>query len=67
MRLIVTKHAEARMFERNISVDSLDLIDVNSFSDKENGKYSVKLKLAQGFVEVVFEKKDSDLIIITAY
>ena len=68
MPLKFTKHALRRMTVRGISEEEILIaIETPEKTFKKNEKQISTRTLAQGCLEVVFEKKDNDLMVITAY
>jgi hypothetical protein len=68
MQIIFTKHAQRRMVERNIPKE--DILDglANPYRlEKDQNKGTCQKLTPRGIIEIVFEKKDNNLIVITAY
>ncbi|MFA6064482.1 MAG: DUF4258 domain-containing protein [archaeon] len=68
MKVILTKHAEQRALERNISKDEIFDGLVNPYNlEKRNEKNYCQKYTSRGVIEIVFERKDNNLIVITVY
>ncbi len=68
MEITFTVHALARLKEREISQELV--IEVIRFSDniiKKHGKYYYQKSFHQGTIEVVVEKEEKNLNVITVY
>ena len=68
MKIVFTKHAEQRALERNITKD--EIIDglVNPYKlEKIGDKNHCQKYTSRGIIEIVFERIDSNLIVITVY
>ncbi len=65
MEFLFTKHARERMYERKISVEEVKAT-VNrgmKWFAKSDGRWHAKM----GAVEVVFEREENHIIIVTVY
>jgi hypothetical protein len=68
MNIIFTKHAERRVERRKIlKQEILDAIKYPDRTVKKHGKHFYQKKLERGLIEIVAEKTESNLNIITIY
>ena len=68
MKIIFTKHAEFRLEKRGISKeDAIFTIKNPDKTIKKHGKYYIQKKIERGNIEIVIEKKESFIKIITLY
>ena len=68
MNIIFTKHAEQRADKRKISKqDILDTIKYPDKTIKKQGKYYYQKKIERGSIEIVAEKTEKNINIITIY
>jgi len=68
MKVIFSKHAEQRINER--AIEKQNVFDALFSSDKlvkRFEKFYAQKKFSKGIIEVVFERKEDHLIIITVY
>jgi len=68
MRITFTKHAELRMIKRKILKQ--ELIDAIKYPDKvlkKHGKYYFQKTLDRGNIEIVCQKIETNIKIITLY
>ncbi len=68
MNVIFTIHAEQRAKERNITKEEIIdcLYNPYKLQKIENKHYCQKIT-PRGVIEIVFERKENNLIVITAY
>lgn len=68
MNINFTVHAEFRMNKRKILIE--DVIDTINFPDKtikKQGRYYYQKKLNRGMIEIVAEKTENNIKVITVY
>jgi hypothetical protein len=68
MEIIFTSHAEYRTKKRKLlKVEVLDAIKHPDKTIKKHGKYYYQKKLDRGTIEVVVEKTEKNLNVVTIY
>jgi len=68
MKISFSKHAAQRMCERGIQKEEVvSAVLASERVEKRHGKFYAKKKTARGLLEVVFERKSSNLIVVTVY
>ena len=68
MNIIFTKHAETRIIRRKIAKQ--EILNAIQFPDKtlkKYGKYYYQKKLERGIMEIVVERTEKNINIITIY
>jgi hypothetical protein len=68
MNVIFTTHAEQRAKERNITKEEIinGLINPYKLQKTEEKNYCQKMT-SRGVIEIVFQRKENNLIVITVY
>lgn len=68
MQIIFTMHAKCRLLQRKILADEVtDIIHWPDLVVKKYGQYYYQKKVDRGTIEVVCEKTESNIKIITVY
>lgn len=68
MKVIFTNHSEERAKERNITKEEILEGLINPYKlQKINGKGYCQKITSRGIIEIVFESKENNLIVITVY
>ena len=68
MEYIFTAHASFRIHKRKLSEEEvIEAIKQSDITFKKHGKYYAQKKIMRGSIEVVYEKTESYLKIITVY
>ena len=68
MEYIFTAHAEFRLTRRKLSEDEIiDAIKSPDATQKKHEKYYAQKKLIRGKIEIVYEKTEKYIKIITVY
>lgn len=68
MRIIFTKHAEFRLEKRKINKEDVIFAIRNPDKTiKKYGKYYIQKKIEMGTIEIVVERKESFINVITLY
>ncbi len=68
MKIVFTYHAENRLEFRNIlKHEVLDAIKRPLITVKKHGKYYAKKELGRGVIEVVYERKENYIKVLTIY
>lgn len=68
MKIIFTSHAENRIKQRKLSnEDVFETINRPDVTIKKHEKYYFQKKVCQGIIEVVCEKTENNIKVITVY
>lgn len=68
MQIIFTAHAEWRLKKRKLTKE--EILEAMKFPDKtlkKHGKYYVQKKLQRGTIEIVFEREETFIRVVTVY
>jgi len=68
MKIIFTIHAEHRLKKRKITKEEvIEAIKYSRITLKKSDKYYAKRNVGRGIIEVVYEKTENYIKVITAY
>jgi len=68
MEIISTLHAELRINNRNLTKEEfLDSVRFPEMTEKKHGKYYAQKNLGRGTIEIVYEKTERYIKVITVY
>ena len=68
MKFRLTEHAQERIHQRSISLNAIiETIEFPEKIEKQGSKWTARKQIIKGHLEVVYEKTDNIIKIITAY
>ncbi len=68
MKIIFTLHAEERLEKRKVLREEIiDAVNYPTDIEKKHDKYYCRKRLNRGMIEIVYEKTESNIKVITLY